>query len=49
MGTKPGEHLMRQLERWAEAISGEFNSENVGNTLWEFATMGRKPGERMLG
>jgi len=49
MGTKPGEHLMGQLEAGAEAISGELNSQNVRNTLWEFATMGRKPGERMLG
>jgi hypothetical protein len=30
-------------------ISGEFNSQNVANTLWAFATMGSKPGERMMG
>jgi hypothetical protein len=30
-------------------ISGEFNSQEVANTLWAFATMGRKPGERMMG
>jgi hypothetical protein len=34
MGTKPGERMMGQLERRAEAISGEFNSQNVANTLW---------------
>ena len=34
MGTKPGERMMGQLERRAEAISGEFNSQDVANTLW---------------
>jgi hypothetical protein len=34
MGTKPGERMMGKLERRAEAISGEFNSQNVANTLW---------------
>ena len=33
----------------AEAISGEFNPQGVANTLWAYATMGRKPGERMIG
>jgi hypothetical protein len=41
--------LLLALERRAEAISGEFNSQAVGNTLWAFATMGTKPGERMMG
>ncbi len=49
MGTKPGERMMRQLERRAEVISGEFNPQNVANTLWAFATMGTKPGEWMMG
>jgi hypothetical protein len=40
---------MVQLEGRAEAISGEFNSQAVANTLWAFATMGRKPGERLMG
>jgi hypothetical protein len=26
--------MMGQLERRAEVISGEFNSQNVANTLW---------------
>jgi hypothetical protein len=34
MGTKPGERMMGQLERRAEAISEEFNSQEVANTLW---------------
>jgi hypothetical protein len=62
MGTKPGDRMMGQLERRAETISGEFgefNSQSVANTLWEFTTMGTKPGafatmgtksgERMMG
>ena len=46
MGTKPGERMMGQLERRAEAISGEFNSQEVAKTLWAFATIrrGTKPG-----
>jgi hypothetical protein len=44
MGTKPGERMMGQLERRAEAISGEFKSQAVANTLWAYATMGTKPG-----
>jgi hypothetical protein len=49
MGTKPGERMMGQLERRAEAISGEFKPQEVANTLWAFTTMGTKPGERMMG
>jgi hypothetical protein len=41
--------MMGQLERRTEAISGEFNSEAIANTLWAFARMGTKPGERMMG
>ncbi len=41
--------LLLALERRAETISGEFNSQNVANTLRAFATMGTKPGERMMG
>jgi hypothetical protein len=37
-----------QLERRAEAISGGFNSQDIANTLWAYATMGTKPGERIL-
>ncbi len=33
MGTKPGQQLMGQLERRAEVISGDFNSQDVANTL----------------
>ncbi len=35
--------------RRAEAISGEFNLQEVANTLWVFATMGTKPGKQMMG
>jgi hypothetical protein len=34
MGRKPGERMMGQVEGQAEAISGEFNSQEVANTLW---------------
>jgi hypothetical protein len=30
------------------AISGEFDSQALVNTLWAYATMGRKPGERVM-
>jgi hypothetical protein len=33
----------------SETIPGEFNSQEVANTMWVFATMGRKPGERTMG
>jgi hypothetical protein len=48
MGRNPGEPVMGQVE-WAETISGEFNSQDVANTLWAFSTMGRKPGKRTMG
>jgi hypothetical protein len=38
-----------RLERRTETISGEYNSLEVANTLWAFATMGEKPAERMMG
>ncbi len=34
MGTKPGDRMLGHLERQAEAISGEFNSQDIANTLW---------------
>jgi hypothetical protein len=41
--------MMGRLELWAEAISGEFKFQVVGNTLWTFSTMVTKAGEWMLG
>ena len=40
---------MPQLERRAEATAGDFNSQGITNTLWAYATMGRKPGEKLMG
>jgi len=40
---------MGMLEGRAEEVAGTFNSQGVANTLWAFATMGRKPGERVMG
>jgi len=34
MGMKPGERLMGLLEGRAEAISGEFTTQEVASTLW---------------
>jgi hypothetical protein len=39
---------LQQLEWRAEAISEQFNSQNVANTLLAFATMRTKPGQRMI-
>jgi hypothetical protein len=41
--------MMGQLERRTETISGEFKPQDVANTLWAFATMGTKSGDRMMG
>ena len=41
--------MMRLLEERVEAISGEFNSHHVSDTLWAYVTMGRDPGERLMG
>jgi hypothetical protein len=37
------------MERRSEAISGNFNSQDISNTLWAFATMRTRPGEQMMG
>jgi hypothetical protein len=41
--------LLPELERRAESVAGEFKPQEVSNTLWAYATMGRKPGERLMG
>jgi hypothetical protein len=41
--------MMGQLEGRAEAIAGEFNSQDIANTMWAYATMGTMPGERLMG
>jgi hypothetical protein len=48
-GDKAGERMMGQLERRAEAISGEFCLQELDKTVSAFATMGRKPGEILMG
>jgi hypothetical protein len=35
---------MGVLEGRAEALAGTFNAQEVANTLWAYATMGREPG-----
>jgi hypothetical protein len=36
------------LEGRAEAVAGTFNAQEVANTLWAYATMGREPGAGMM-
>ena len=36
--------MMRALEGRAEALAGTFKAQEVANTLWAYATMGREPG-----
>ena len=36
--------LVPQLAVRAEALAGTFNAQDVANTLWAYATMGRVPG-----
>ena len=35
---------MRGLEGRAEAVAGTFKAQEVANTLWAYATLGRAPG-----
>jgi hypothetical protein len=39
---------MRVLEGRAEALAGTFKAQNVANTLWAYATMGREPGAGLM-
>ena len=38
--TKPGERVMALLEGWAQAVAGEFQSQDIANKLWAYAKMG---------
>ena len=40
---------LRELEGRAETLAGTFNTQDVANTLWAYATMGREPGAGMRG
>jgi len=40
--------LVQKLEGRAEALAGTFNVQNVANTLWAYATMGREPGAGVM-
>jgi len=41
MGREPGAGMMRELERRAEAVAGNFNAQGVANTLWAMRRWGR--------
>ena len=32
----------------SEAVAGTFNAQDVTNTLWAYATMGREPGAGLM-
>ena len=40
--------LIPELEGRAEAVAGTFNAQDLANTLWAYATMGRAPGAGMM-
>ena len=40
--------LVPELEGRAEAVAGTFKAQEVANTLWAYATMGRAPGAGMM-
>jgi hypothetical protein len=40
--------LAPELEGRAEALAGTFNAQEVANTLWAYATMGREPGAGVM-
>ena len=40
--------LVPKLEGRAEALAGTFNAQDVANTLWAYATMGREPGAGVM-
>ncbi len=40
--------LVPKLEGRAEALAGTFNAQNVANTLWAYAKMGREPRAGMM-
>ena len=42
------QNLVSKLDRRAETRAGTFNAQNVANTLWAYATMGREPGAGVM-
>ena len=40
--------LVPELEGRAEALAGSFKAQEVANTLWAYATMGREPGAGVM-
>jgi len=40
--------LVPQLEGRTETLAGTFNAQEVANTLWAYATMGREPGAGVM-
>ena len=40
--------LVPKLEERAGALAASFNAQNLANTLWAYATMGRAPGTGVM-
>jgi hypothetical protein len=40
--------FLEALEQQTFAMTGRFNAQNVANTVWAYATMGRQPGADLL-
>ena len=40
--------MMLELEGWVEGLAGSFTVQDLANTLWLYATMGRKPGSEVM-
>ena len=49
MRKEPEERALGALEARMEEVRRECNPQEVANTLWAYATMGKTPGERALG
>ena len=41
--------LLPELDRKVEEVVRKYNAQELSNTLWAYATMGRGPGERVMG
>jgi len=44
----PYADMLRALEAQALVVRGDFNAQNIANTLWAFATLGFRPSKALL-
>ena len=45
---RPCENILGALEARALEVQGDFNPQNIANTLWAFATLGKQPDDRLV-